>query len=200
MNFIKKCAVAILFVTFLAPNALAGSLDDLIASRKGRKAYMSGDYKAAYKIWKSQADGGNARSAFLLARLFDMGDGIKKNQDKATEWYEKSAELGDLEAQWYLAGIYSKEGRYTLASHYYKLAANRGDELSQFSLGQLYSQGNGVIQDYVEAHMWFNLSASQNHKPAVKARDSIEKKMTRSQIAEAQKQAREFANKNRARR
>ncbi len=38
----------------------------------------------------------------------------------------------------------------------------------------------GVPQDYVQAHMWFNLAA------ATKALDTVAKRMTPAQIAEAQ--------------
>ena len=58
-------------------------------------------------------------------------------------------------------------------------------------------------QDYVQAHMWFNLAASQvapastaeNPDMAVRRRDSIASKMTPAQIAEAWKLAREWKPK-----
>jgi hypothetical protein len=50
----------------------------------------------------------------------------------------------------------------------------------------------GVLQDYVRAHMWFNLSAAQGYQDAVKNRDMVALRMTPSQIAEAQKLAREW--------
>ncbi len=60
----------------------------------------------------------------------------------------------------------------------------------------MYSNGEGVIQDYVRAHMWFNLSASQGNKNAKKNREKVTKKMTPAQIAEAQKMARDCEKKN----
>ena len=50
-------------------------------------------------------------------------------------------------------------------------------------------------QDYVRAHMWFNLSAAQGNQDAAKNRDNIAKRMTPAQIAEAQKLAREWQPK-----
>ena len=38
--------------------------------------------------------------------------------------------------------------------------AEQGNSLSQDSLGFLYETGKGVPQDYVQAHMWYNLAAS----------------------------------------
>jgi hypothetical protein len=51
----------------------------------------------------------------------------------------------------------------------------------------MYDKGQGVPQDYVQAHMWFNLSAAQGEQNAVKGRDMAAQSMTPAQIAEAQK-------------
>ena len=59
----------------------------------------------------------------------------------------------------------------------------------------MYVKGQGVPQDYVIAHMWFNLAAARGKKNAVKARDIVAAQMTPAQIAEAQKLAREWKPK-----
>ena len=51
----------------------------------------------------------------------------------------------------------------------------------------MYSKGWGVPQDYVQAHMWYNLAAAQGEKNSRILRDSLAKQMTPTQIAEAQK-------------
>jgi uncharacterized protein len=56
----------------------------------------------------------------------------------------------------------------------------------------LYAEGRGVPQDYVRAHMWFSLAAAQGEQRAVKTLDMAERKMTPTQIAEAQKLARDW--------
>ena len=64
----------------------------------------------------------------------------------------------------------------------------------------MYSNGQGVPQDYAQAHMWFNLAASkyppgEDRDKAVKGRDIVAAKMTPAQISEAQKLAREWRPK-----
>jgi TPR repeat protein len=54
------------------------------------------------------------------------------------------------------------------------------------------SPSSVVAQDYVRAHMWYNLSASNGNAEAVIDRDELAKKMSAAQIAEAQKLAREW--------
>jgi hypothetical protein len=44
--------------------------------------------------------------------------------------------------------------------------------------------------------MWFNLAAAQGIKDAAKARDSLAERMTPTQIAEAQRLAREWMEKH----
>jgi len=56
----------------------------------------------------------------------------------------------------------------------------------------MYAHGDGVVQDYVIAHMWLNLSAARGFQSAAKSLDTITHYMTPAQIAEAQKLAREW--------
>jgi TPR repeat protein len=55
-----------------------------------------------------------------------------------------------------------------------------------------YEQGDGVLQDYVLAYMWYNLAAAQGAGVAAKDRDRVAARMTPEQIAEAQRLAREW--------
>ena len=68
-------------------------------------------------------------------------------------------------------------------------------ERAQLNLGLMYAQGQGVPQDYVSAHMWFNLSGSNGHKKAVESRNILERKMTKQQIEKAQEMARNWKPK-----
>ena len=84
-------------------------------------------------------------------------------------------------------------GVQTCALPISKKAAKQGLVEAQRNLGFMYFDGKGVAQDYVKAHKWANLAAAQNND--TKLRDEIEEKMTREQIAEAQKLASEFVPK-----
>ncbi len=72
------------------------------------------------------------------------------------------------------------------------MAAEQGVAQAQYNLGVMYSNGHGIPQDYVQAHLWSNLAAAQGHKGARKNRDIIADKMTPTQIVEAQSLAREW--------
>ncbi len=53
----------------------------------------------------------------------------------------------------------------------------------------LYDNGYGVPQDYVQAHMWYNLAEAQGRTAAAWNRGLVAKLMTPGQIAEAQRWA-----------
>jgi len=84
------------------------------------------------------------------------------------------------------------QGDYATALKEWRPLAEQGNADAQFNLGVVYSKGQGVSQDYIQAHMWVNLADAQGHVVAPKARDSIAKKMTHEQIAEAQRLACEW--------
>ena len=68
-------------------------------------------------------------------------------------------------------------------------AAAAGDRWAMLALGRLYAQGLGALQDYVEAHKWFNLAASRGETEALKERDALAAKMTPQQVQAAQERA-----------
>ena len=85
------------------------------------------------------------------------------------------------------------------AARWYRLAAEQGDAQAQYNLGLAYARGEGVTQNAVDAHMWFNLAAARfpandtrNRTAAVKNRDAVAGEMSSEQLAEAQKRAREW--------
>jgi TPR repeat protein len=61
-----------------------------------------------------------------------------------------------------------------------------------FELGMLYATGRDVDADFVAAHKWFNLSAARGNISAREYRRELAQDMTSAQIAEAQRQAREW--------
>ena len=78
---------------------------------------------------------------------------------------------------------------------WYRLAAKQRNASAQGNLGVMYAFGKGVLKDYVYAHMWGNIAASNGSENGVKLRDLVAKKMTSTQIEKAQKLARQCVAK-----
>ncbi len=102
--------------------------------------------------------------------------------------------VADARADYWLGKTAWDAGRYAEAIEQWRRAAAQGDSLSMRQLGLMFRKGLGVVQDYVEAHMWFNLAASRGDTHALKERDALRKKMTSEQLALAQKRAREWGS------
>lgn len=74
----------------------------------------------------------------------------------------------------------------------YESDAKLGRADALYNLGLAYSTGQGVRVDYVAAHKWFNLAAMKGSEIAKSWRAQISREMDSSQIAEAQRLAREW--------
>jgi TPR repeat protein len=85
---------------------------------------------------------------------------------------------------------------YNTALKWHRLAAEQGNASAQNSLGFMYANGGGVLQDFVYAHMWYNIAViSGKSKNASKNRDIVAKRMNSNQIKKAQDLARECVRK-----
>ena len=165
-------------------------------------AHQKGDCATVLRLARPLADAGNARAQFMLALRYYRGRCETRNYQEAAKWFRRAADQGDSNAQFFL-GMMSAEGEgipqdHAEAAQWFSRAADRGDPEAQYNLGLAYATGIGVPQDNVSAHMWFNLATA--HFPASDTRritagtnrDALAKQMTRDQIAEAQKRAREW--------
>jgi TPR repeat protein len=72
------------------------------------------------------------------------------------------------------------------------LSAEQGLPIAQFNLGGMYFMGQGVLQDYALAHMWYNICSASGNKICLKIRNFLEKKMTPSQMEKAQEMVRNW--------
>lgn len=78
------------------------------------------------------------------------------------------------------------------ALNQFETEARQGRVSALFDLGLAYSTGNGVGVDYIAAHKWFNLAAMRGVSEAQQWRAQISAEMSTGQIAEAQRQARQW--------
>jgi len=89
-----------------------------------------------------------------------------------------------------------QSGDYATALRRWGPLAVQGDAMAQSNLGVMYEFGLGVPQDFVQAHLWFNVAATQGDAVAQQNRDFVASEMTPDQITEAQRMAREWMEKH----
>ena len=94
----------------------------------------------------------------------------KGEYEEAAKLYCKSAEQGNVKAQYNLGYCYyygqGVSQSYPEAVKWYRKAAQQGDADAQFWLGFCYENGQGVPESYSEAVKWYRKSAEQGYADA----------------------------------
>jgi TPR repeat protein len=164
-----RAAVASLFlVATLAATVAAEPIDNADASH-GRAGYSAtGHLPRLYQ----DADQGSPLAQYVLGALYQLGEVVPQDHGEAVKWLRR--------------------------------AADQGLAVAQFVLGEMYAFGQGGSADIVRAHMWLDLAGEQAAqiagaqklaRDAQELRDTLARKMTPAQIADAQHLAREWKPK-----
>ncbi len=154
------------------------------------------DSRAAFQyLYRAALQGkSSGRSERILGEAFFQGNGTLKNYSEAIHWYSLSAEHGNSEARNTLGYLYftgrGVERDEEKGANYFLQAANNNFPQAQFNVGIMYSTGSGVGKiDLVAAYGWMNIAAANGYRPAVAARDYLEKLLTGKELSEAQQLA-----------
>jgi hypothetical protein len=102
-------------------------------------------------------------AAFMLARMYERGIGVVRDQHKANAWYAKAAEFGfvpayDILGGRELAGAGTPRDPAKAVTHL-KQAADAGYVPAQFHLARAYYNGDGIPKDLKLAGAYFDAAA-----------------------------------------
>jgi len=111
---------------------------------------------------RAKAERGDAEAALRLARAYEKGDNVPKNEEEAFQWYRKAAEQGNATAQnrvgeMYRAGEGVAENKVE-ALFWYHQAARRGNAEAMCNLGAAYYNGDGIAANQMYSYVWFLLA------------------------------------------
>ena len=131
-------------------------------------AYERKDFAAAIAVWRPLAEAGNAEAQTLLGAMYWSGEGVPRDHREAAKWYLRAAEKGYARAQ--------------------------------NDIGFMYGFGEGVPpKDNVQAYKWLSLAV---HNYTAKNQDRLDQatkdlaavraRMSPAQIADAERQIRDF--------
>ena len=134
-------------------------------TQKGVDAYNSGNYLIAAGELRPLADQKNATAQYYLGVMYDKGNGVVKDYEKALELFRNSAGQGNVPAQ-FQVGVMYRKGRGVLrdeqeAMIWFRKAAVQGHMNAQHNLGRLYEFN---VRDYSNAVHWYLLAAEQGHR------------------------------------
>jgi TPR repeat protein len=154
------------------------------------------DEVEAVRWYRKAAEQNYALAQYNLGRCLYAGKGVAKDYKEAVRWFRRAAEQNYGWAQCNLGLCYYRgEGvakDYNEAMNWYRKAAAQNDATAQYNLGVYYGMGQGVAKDYVEAYKWSLLAAGQGYENARNNVTALENAMSREQIAEGQRLARNF--------
>ena len=152
------------------------------------------DHPGVVRRLRIAADLGSAEAQWELGNLYRFGHkDVSEDHSEAVRWFQRAAEQGHAEAQARLGfmylhgwGVAEDHGE---AARWLRQAAEQGNADGQERLGILYRDGNIVPQDYVAAYKWLILAAAQGRNDPLDEIEELAERMTRGQIAEAQRVA-----------
>lgn len=112
------------------------------------------------------------------AAMFDLGalhhdkpGATKEDLKTAFDWFTKSADAGEVRAQFnlgvmYYNGTYVKQD-YKKAMTWFEKAGNQGNPRAMFNQGVMYYRAEGVDEDFTKAHRLFTAASLQGFNEAM---------------------------------
>ena len=186
---------------------------------EGKTAFDGKAYSEAQEEWRPLAEKGHTKAQYWMGVLYYSGYGVEKNYGQAASWWQKAAEKEHRGAQYWL-GVLQFYGRgvpqsYEIAAQWWKRAVQpRGVQHESFApafqqlfeqlfsenasaqaghwLAHLYASGKGIPQDFVKAHVLYNLlialpgPSEQARDRAGKALNQVSSEMDGESLARAE--------------
>jgi hypothetical protein len=122
---------------------------------------------------KLEAQGHDDKLQYRLGWMLYTGTGTEKDTAAAVVYFEKSARLGNIHAQYMLGKIYldadSGHENIEQALRWLAKSADSGHDGAQYALGKLYRDGNHVEKDAAKAAAFFTAAAEQENQYAAYA-------------------------------
>ncbi|MBT3203573.1 MAG: sel1 repeat family protein [Gammaproteobacteria bacterium] len=185
MRFFKLFLM--LLLSIISHQAVANSsADDCL------QLFNDADYSSAVTACQLAAEQGDAASQTMLGEMYDAGDGVVANQKIVAKWWIKAAEKSYLPAQNLLALKYYYGGDvfesqpewkqdYKKAYDIWKQSAYKGVATSQYMMGEMNMQGQGVSINYVDSYAWFKIALEGGYKLATDSLIELSRVITANQ-------------------
>jgi len=116
-----------------------------------------------------KASAGDPAAQFVLARIYERGQGLHADINKAEQWLRQSAASGNAGAQFHLAELLLHRNSPQLlpeTADLYLKAARQGHMQAAAKIGAMYAIGQGIKQNRAEAVSWLEKAASSGQSPA----------------------------------
>ena len=174
---------------------LAAAQGDAQAQSNVGQMYETGrgvkqSYADALAWYRRAAEQGLATAQYNLGVLYDNGHGVARDYRGGGEMVSprrgaKATPTRNTVSAFCTTTATACRATTPRPPKWFRLAADQGYAMAQNNLGTLYARGEGVPKDYVQAYMWFALSAAQDNALAVDNLKAAADELTPDEIAHA---------------
>lgn len=126
------------------------------------------DYKSGLEWLEKAGQKGDRDALETLGDVYDKGEHVTKDVERAQQYYKQAAENGSVNAYYYV-GIQYFEGRngaapdYTNAKDWFELASEHGAYPASYYLADMYMWGKGVTPDVAKGLAWLELTGKRGY-------------------------------------
>ncbi len=124
-----------------------------------------GKYNLAIPLYKQAVKDDDGFAQINLAIMYEKGQGVEKNYQKAMELLQQASENGYIRAINNIGDMYENgygvPVDYAKAKEYYLQAVAYDESSGYFSMGQLYKLGRGVKKDLKKATEWYQQACNK---------------------------------------
>ncbi|MCJ7976521.1 sel1 repeat family protein [Aeromonas veronii] len=135
------------------------------------RAWRTGHFDEATRIWSPLADQGQPRAQALMGWSHEVGQGSEQDINRAITLYRQSAQEGDAFGQYRLADAYLRgagvKRDLRQAFHWMDLAARNGDVPAMLKVGVLHLMGASGRVDLSQGKQWLYQAAQKGNKLAL---------------------------------
>ncbi|KAK8835279.1 hypothetical protein M9Y10_026482 [Tritrichomonas musculus] len=151
----------------LGDTASMNNYGDMLSHGRGIKA----DKEMAVHYYKMAADKGDRRGIHNYAFMLLKGWGIPENKEEAVKLFKQAADMGYVKSYRFYADIVKNcvgnvVGNAKEASRYYKMAADKGDEMAMVKYASMLESGDGINADLEKAIQYYKKAADLGNKSA----------------------------------
>ena len=139
----------------------------------GRIYAKRGDSLKALDAYRKAHGRGSAVAANNLGAMYITGDGVRANEERATQLIRSAAHRGLVHAMGTMA-VRAREGRGmpanpTISFYWYERAHEAGDAVATSDLGVMYQQGYGVRENDERALSLFSAALERDPNAGIAA-------------------------------
>lgn len=139
------------------------------------------DDAALMRFWVMKAaEAGHIKAMQSLARRYETGALLPKNESEALRWYRRAAEMGDSSST-INVGLFYDFGKGGVSQNrqealaWFRKAADLGNNHAMYMVGSAYAYGDGVEKNEEQAIAWWR-KAVQGEESSIKAADELKKR------------------------